>query len=61
MPMSRCVTVVLAFLFLVAPLAGCLGGGGSGGIMGRIPEDVNADDYNVLYIGHSFGRQFAVQ
>lgn len=27
--------------------------------MGRIPEDVNADDYNVLYIGHSFGRQFA--
>ena len=27
--------------------------------MGRTPEDVNADDYNVLYIGHSFGRQFA--
>ena len=23
------------------------------------PEDVNAEDYNVLYIGHSFGRIFA--
>ena len=23
------------------------------------PEDVNADEYNVLYIGHSFGRRFA--
>ena len=23
------------------------------------PEDVNAEDYNVLYIGHSFGRKFA--
>ncbi|MEL0327008.1 MAG: hypothetical protein VXA09_08420, partial [Burkholderiaceae bacterium] len=23
------------------------------------PEEVNADEYNVLYIGHSFGRPFA--
>ena len=23
------------------------------------PEEVNAEDYNVLYIGHSFGRVFA--
>lgn len=24
-----------------------------------LPEEVNADEYNVLYIGHSFGRPFA--
>ena len=23
------------------------------------PDDVDGDDYNVLYIGHSFGRKFA--
>ena len=52
---------LLATLFLLAPLTGCLGqGGGDGdGIMGRTPDDVNGDDYNVLYIGHSFGRKFA--
>ena len=36
------------------------GGGNADGdnSMGS-PEDVNAEDYNVLYIGHSFGRKFA--
>ena len=44
---------LLATLFLLVPLTGCLGqGGGDGdGIMGRTPDDVNGDDYNVLYIG----------
>ena len=54
---------VFAVLLMVAlSLSGCLGrGGGKGdgdGNMGS-PEEVNADDYNVLYIGHSFGRLFA--
>ena len=42
-------------------LSGCLGRGGNGDgdkNMGS-PEEVNADDYNVLYIGHNFGRLFA--
>ena len=34
-------------------------GGGGDGIGGRVPADVDGDDYNVLYIGHSFGRPFA--
>lgn len=41
-------------------LSGCLGrGGGGDGIDGRVPADVDGDDENVLYIGHSFGRPFA--
>ena len=50
-------------------LSVCLGSGrdnggndenndGHDGDMGS-PEEVNAEDYNVLYIGHSFGRIFA--
>ena len=51
-------TVVL--LVLTFSLSGCLGrGGGGDGIDGRVPADVDGDDYNVLYIGHSFGRPFA--
>lgn len=42
-------------------LSGCIGrvsqSNGSGSETS--PEDVNADEYNVLYIGHSFGRRFA--
>ena len=53
---------VFAVLLMVAlSLSGCLGRGGNGDgdkNMGS-PEEVNADDYNVLYIGHSFGRLFA--
>jgi hypothetical protein len=53
----------LAAVFLLVPLSGCLGlgrGGGDGDdITARSPEDVDADAYNVLYIGHSFGRTFA--
>ncbi len=56
-------TWLLAACFLLVPLSGCLGlgrGGGDGDdITARSPEDVDADAYNVLYIGHSFGRQFA--
>lgn len=45
---------------LTFSLSGCLGrGGGGDGIDGRVPADVDGDDYNVLYIGHSFGRPFA--
>ena len=53
---------VFAVLLMVAlSLSGCLGRGGNGGgdkNMGS-PEEVRAEDYNVLYIGHSFGRVFA--
>ena len=47
---------------VIVSLSGCLGrGGGKGdgdGGMGS-PEEVDSEDYNVLYIGHSFGRKFA--
>ena len=49
------------FLMMTLALSGCLGRGGNGEgnkNMGS-PEEVNAEDYNVLYIGHSFGRLFA--
>lgn len=54
----------LATVFLLAPLSGCLGlgrGGGDGDddIDGRVPADVDGEENNVLYIGHSFGRPFA--
>ena len=52
----------MVILVILVSLSGCLGTGGKGegdGIMGRSPEDVNKDDHNVLYIGHSFGRRFA--
>ena len=53
---------VFAVLLMVAlSLSGCLGRGGNGDgdkNMGS-PEEVNAEDYNVLYVGHSFGRLFA--
>ena len=54
-------TVLFTVLLLTSiSLSGCLGRGGDGeGIMGRSPEDVKDEDYNVLYIGHSFGRTFA--
>ncbi len=52
---------LLVALFLLVPLSGCLGQGRGDGeaITDRAPEDVKDDDYNVLYIGHSFGRKFA--
>lgn len=55
--------LVLAILFLATSLSGCLGlgRGGEGDITDRTPSDVQADEYNVLYIGHSFGRRFADQ
>lgn len=54
----------LATVFLLAPLSGCLGLGRNGGdgdddIDGRVPADVDGEENNVLYIGHSFGRPFA--
>jgi len=55
-------TVIFSvFLMMTLSLSGCLGGGknpdddqttGS-------PDDVKAENYNVLYIGHSFGKRFA--
>jgi len=53
---------LLATVFLLAPLSGCLGQGerDGEGITDRLPKDVKDDDYNVLYIGHSFGKKFAV-
>ena len=58
---KKVVFLVITLMFMVS-LSGCLGrGGGNNGNdknMGS-PEEVKAEDYNVLYIGHSFGRVFA--
>lgn len=60
MTMKLIRTGTLVLLMLTFSLSGCLGrGGGGDGIDGRVPADVDGDDYNVLYIGHSFGRPFA--
>ena len=60
--MNKKIAIFLALSMVMVSLSGCLGrGGGKGdgdGGMGS-PEEVDADDYNVLYIGHSFGRKFA--
>lgn len=56
-------TWFLATVFLLTPISGCLGLGRGGGddddIDGRVPADVDGEENNVLYIGHSFGRPFA--
>ncbi|MCH1480661.1 MAG: hypothetical protein L7T81_00315 [Candidatus Poseidoniaceae archaeon] len=58
---KKVVFLVITLMFMVS-LSGCLGrGGGNNGNdknMGS-PEEVKSEDYNVLYIGHSFGRVFA--
>ena len=59
--MNKRIAIFLALTIVIVSLSGCLGRGGKGdddGNMGS-PEEVDADDYNVLYIGHSFGRIFA--
>ena len=60
--MTKRKAVFAALLMVALSLSGCLGrGGGKGdgdGGMGS-PEEVDSEDYNVLYIGHSFGRKFA--
>ena len=58
------VALFTVLLMLSVSLSGCLGGGrgkgdGNSGNMGS-PEEVKADEYNVLYVGHSFGRTFAI-
>lgn len=53
---------VCAMLMLASlSLSGCIGrvSQSNGSVSETSPEDVNADEYNVLYIGHSFGRRFA--
>ena len=67
--MNKNTAFLTVFLILMVSLSGCLGSGRSNGEndenndgdkvdMGP-PKEVNAEDYNVLYIGHSFGRIFA--
>ena len=57
--MKSRLVVLLALSMVMVSLSGCLsrGGGNSGGNgnMGS-PEEVSAEDYNVLYIGHSLGE-----
>ena len=61
--MSKKVALFTAVLMMLVTLSGCLGlGRESGGeleMTERPSEDVKLEDYNVLYIGHSFGRRFA--
>ena len=59
--MNKKVAVLVVFLLVSVSLSGCLGRGGKGGQDEPVssPDDVDGDDYNVLYIGHSFGRKFA--
>ena len=60
--MQKKLCLLVVVLMISVSLSGCLGRGGGNADgdnnMGS-PEDVNAEDYNVLYIGHSFGRKFA--
>ena len=60
--MNKKVVFLVIMLMFTVSLSGCLGRGGGNGNgdknMGS-PEEVKAEDYNVLYIGHSFGRVFA--
>ena len=61
MIMSRKIAIFMVLSMVMVSLSGCLGRAGRDegkGNMGS-PDEVNADDYNVLYIGHSFGRIFA--
>ena len=61
--MQKKLCLLVVILMVSVSLSGCLGrgGGNTDGHNSRgSPEDVNAEDYNVLYIGHSFGRKFAV-
>ena len=58
--MSKKIAIFAVLMMTLVSLSGCLGrGNGNGGKNMGSPEEVNADDYNVLYIGHSFGRIFA--
>ena len=61
--MKRQKSMILAILLISISLSGCLGNlrGGNGDNKGNMgsPEEVEAENYNVLYIGHSFGRIFA--
>ena len=58
--MSKKIAIFAVLMMTLVSLSGCLGrGNGDGGKNMGSPEEVNADDYNVLYIGHSFGRIFA--
>jgi hypothetical protein len=60
--MSKNAAFLVIALMMTVSLSGCVGRGGGNGEndknMGS-PEEVNAEEYNVLYIGHSFGRVFA--
>ena len=59
--MNKKVAFLVVFLLVSVSLSGCLGRDGKGGQYApdKSPDDVDGDDYNVLYIGHSFGRKFA--
>lgn len=54
--MSKKVVFLVITLMFSVSLSGCLGrvgGNGDGDRNMGSPEEVNADDYNVLYVGHS--------
>ena len=60
--MNKKVLVFVIVLLLTLSSSGCFGRGDGNGESDKnmgSPEDVDAVDYNVLYIGHSFGRVFA--
>ena len=59
--MNKKVAFLLVTLLISLSLSGCLGRGGKGGQDESVssPDEVDGNDYNVLYIGHSFGRVFA--
>ena len=58
--MGRLRQLCVVSLLVMCSLSGCFGKQDSSQHIGdRGPDDVVSEDYNVLYIGHSFGRGFA--
>ncbi|MFQ3317595.1 MAG: hypothetical protein ACKVKS_07350 [Candidatus Poseidoniales archaeon] len=60
--MNKRIAFFIVILVFTVSLSGCLRDGLNNGEndnnMGS-PDEVNGEDYNVLYVGHSFGRIFA--
>jgi hypothetical protein len=60
--MNKRIAFFIVILVFTVSLSGCLRDGLNNGENDNnmeSPDEVNGEDYNVLYVGHSFGRIFA--